>query len=483
MYLLLRPSQARPAARLCPGVPHRFHQVRPPVGLAEAGAPAIDSASPRRCVGRTPLWGRRRRAGRVDRLLLAPRNTGDVRPAVAPEGANLVSPAIHVLGGADRLRRGPRGPVPVPRAHEASHDTTPRRRAMNLFVADPHWGVWIVLYFFLGGLAAGAYFLAVLFEWFGTADDARVARVAHWLAFPLTFLCLVFLVVDLDRPERFWHMLLKSEVVKQAIAEGFPFSGSGWQWASDAPLLRTNSPMSAGSWGLSVFAFCAFVSFLTVARPYWRLSRWLDRPWIRQPVRAVGLLAAFYVGSYTGSLLSATNQPVWSHTTWLSALFFASSISTGLATMILLARWKRVGTDAARHKLESADLWAAGLELVVFVAFLISLRAVLEPVLGTVAGLILVLGTFVLGLAAPLVVHKVYGPRGWSQSATAVLVLAGGLCLRVGAVTVNAELLARADSIRPETVPTQPTDNGPAAPDPGNRGPQIVPRTKLPGDE
>ena len=30
---------------------------------------------------------------------------------------------------------------------------------MNLFVADPEWGWWIIRYFFLGGIAAGAYFM------------------------------------------------------------------------------------------------------------------------------------------------------------------------------------------------------------------------------------------------------------------------------------------------------------------------------------
>ena len=24
---------------------------------------------------------------------------------------------------------------------------------MNFFVADPHWGIWIILYFFVGGIA------------------------------------------------------------------------------------------------------------------------------------------------------------------------------------------------------------------------------------------------------------------------------------------------------------------------------------------
>lgn len=354
---------------------------------------------------------------------------------------------------------------------------------MNLFVADPEWGVWIVLYFYLGGIAAGAYFLTALIEWFGTADDRATARVAHWIAFPLVSLCLVFLVIDLGRPERFWHMLLKSEVVRAAIAEGFPFSGAGWRWAVRSPLLKPWSPMSAGSWGLSAFAFCAFASFLPAVRPAWRVSRWLERPGVRHPVRAVGLLSAFYVGSYTGSLLSASNQPVWSDTTWLSALFFASSLSTGLAAMVLLARWKQAGTDASRHKLAAADSWTIGLEFAVFVAFLVSLGPVLEAVLGTLAGVVLVFGTLLVGLAAPLVVHRVYGNRGWSPWVAGVFVLVGGLCLRAGAVTVNADLLAHAPAAHRWFSPEETRRAGEPGADPGNHGPEVTPRTKLPGEE
>ena len=351
---------------------------------------------------------------------------------------------------------------------------------MNLFVADPDWGVWIVLYFFLGGVAAGAYFLAVLIEWFGTPDDARTARVAHWVAFPLVAGCLVLLVIDLGRPERFWHMLLKSEVTRTAFREGFPFSATGWEWALQSPLLKPWSPMSAGSWALSVFAFCAFAAFLANVRPAWRVSRWLDRRWVRNPVRAVGLLSAFYVGSYTGALLGASNQPVWSDTTWLSPLFLASSLSTGLATMILLARWKRAGTEAGRHKLEGADTWAVGLEFAAFVAVLASLGPVLEAVLGTVAGGLLVFGTLVVGLAAPAVVNRVYGDRGWAATVAAACVLVGGLCLRTGAVTVNAELLARADRPARMISPEMTRQAGEPGADPGNRGPEVEVRTKIP---
>src|SRR5262249_27177003 len=98
---------------------------------------------------------------------------------------------------------------------------------MNLFVADPEWGWWIILYFYLGGIAAGAYFTATLIDLVGNPEDREVARVGYWIAFPLVVLCGLFLIIDLNRPERFWHMLLKSEVAREAIREGWPTSGAG----------------------------------------------------------------------------------------------------------------------------------------------------------------------------------------------------------------------------------------------------------------
>jgi formate-dependent nitrite reductase membrane component NrfD len=298
----------------------------------------------------------------------------------------------------------------------------------------------------------------------------------------LVLSCAVFLIVDLTRPERFWHMILKSEVTGQALAEGFPLTAAGWRRATDALMFKPWSPMSSGSWGLGVFGACAAVSFLVAVRPHWRVVRWVNRPWVTHAVRAVGVLAAVYVGSYTGTLLSATSQPVWSDTTWLSPLFLASSVSTGLAAMVLLARRYRVGTPEARGKLESADLWALGLEAALLAAFLVSLGAVLEPMLFTVSGNLLVFGTIIAGLAAPLVIHRVYGGRGWSQAATAVCVLLGGLCLRTGAVTVNAELLARGPSAAAGISPEQTRRVGQPGADPGNHRPEVPARTKLPGE-
>src|SRR5262245_59204202 len=232
---------------------------------------------------------------------------------------------------------------------------------MNFFVADPDWGVWIIAYFYLGGIAAGSYFLAILIEWFGSEEDRPLAAIAYWIAFPLAVLCGLFLTIDLGRPERFWHMLFKSEVTRAAIAEGFPFTAAGWRLAAQAPLMKHWSPMSAGSWGLTVFSACAFASFVATVWPDRWPGRWLHRRWPHAVLQVVGCGAGFFVASYTGALLTATNQPMWSDTTWLAPLFLASAASTSLAAIALLARWKNVGTPEARARLEGAEPLALGL--------------------------------------------------------------------------------------------------------------------------
>ena len=66
---------------------------------------------------------------------------------------------------------------------------------MNTFVADPQWGWWIILYFYLGGIAAGAFFMATLIELFGGEEDEGLARAGYLVAFPLISLCGIFVVL------------------------------------------------------------------------------------------------------------------------------------------------------------------------------------------------------------------------------------------------------------------------------------------------
>jgi protein NrfD len=330
---------------------------------------------------------------------------------------------------------------------------------MNPYVVSPDWGWLIVAYFYLGGIAAGAYAVASMVGLWGDEDDRRAVRVADYLAFPLVGLCGLLLIVDLNRPERFWHMMIQSQTGR--------------------PMLKWWSPMSAGSWGLSLFGACTLASFVATTWPDRRPGRWLQVGPARLALQLVGCFAGFFVASYTGALLTATNQPMWSDTAWLAPLFLASAASTSLAALGLIAwRWN-VGTPEARARLEGAEPLALALELVVLGAFVASLGDNLVPVLRTVRGNVLVFGTVVVAVLVPLLLHlRVGHRRPWAVPLAAACALVGGLLLRYGAVTTPGELLRRG----PTGLVRFSPEEGRAIGDPGadvrNTRPESAPRTK-----
>jgi len=296
------------------------------------------------------------------------------------------------------------------------------------YVADPDWGHWIIWYFFLGGIAAGAYAVAALVGFFGEETDRRAVRVADYIAFPIVNICGLFLVVDLGRPERFWHMLIQSETFR--------------------PMFKWWSPMSAGSWGLSAFGAFSFVSFVAVLAEDRRfgLGRWHDLAmvlrsgWIGKLFQIGGALSGFFLGSYTGTLLTATNQPVWAQTTWLSPLFMASAASTGVAAMLLLVRWKlRETPPEVLEKLERVDAVAMVLELAMLVAFAISLGTTAGPAFLRWPGILVPAFVVPAGLILPLVARGMHGRL--ARWALPTLVLMAGFALRYAVVHMPGPLL------------------------------------------
>ena len=313
---------------------------------------------------------------------------------------------------------------------------------MNPFVADPQWGWWIILYFYLGGLAAGAYFLATLVALFGHEEDAAVSRIGYRIALPLVMVCGVLLIVDLQRPERFWHMLLQSQVVHWALEEGWP--AGGWETMVYALNFKRWSPMSIGAWCLMVFGLCSALSFLGTLWPGGTLERLLSRGILGRTLQVVGSLVGFFLGAYTGVLLTASNQPLWSLSDWIGPLFLTSSASTGVAAVVLVVLVGHGTSHATFERLEKADLWATALELLVFLIFLASLRGVLPLALHTWPGWVMVAGTLVLALLIPFALHLRAGAHEPGRMAVAAIcALVGGFAVRYGVLGTAPVLLDR----------------------------------------
>src|SRR5713101_372661 len=297
---------------------------------------------------------------------------------------------------------------------------------MTRITVAPAWEWWLVWYFFIGGLAAGLYFIAALIELVGTVRDREMAQVSYYLAFPLALVCGVLLILDLGRPERFWHMLIQSETGRL--------------------MFKYWSPMSIGAWALTIFGGLAFLSFIGVLAEHGRIGlgrfRGLAQTLHHGPVGlGFALLCAgvgFFVASYTGMLLTAGNQPFWSDTRLLGGLFLASAAATSTALMLLLRLPHAAPASLAR--LQRVNSWALGLELLLLIGFLVSLGGLAMPLLQSSYGRLLIVVTGLLGLVLPLALRLVRGASTWATTLSCLLVLIGGFEMRYSILMVAQHL-------------------------------------------
>lgn len=289
-------------------------------------------------------------------------------------------------------------------------------------VADPHWYWWIVFYFFFGGIAAGAYLIGAVADLFSRREDAgenrAVSRAAYLLALPLTALCGLLLILDLGQPLRFWHMLINRSTGELAFK----------YW----------SPISYGSWVLTGFGLCAGLSAVLALAEMRGITilgaNRLGAGPIGKIIAAIGAVFAIFLGSYTGVLLNHTNQPIWGDNTILGALFAASSVSTGIAALLLiLGLVRRRAAGGALLRLERADVIATTVELVLIVALVAILAGVgrAGALAGGLIGAVLWIGVVLIGLLIPLVLNL--RPRtlgSLTPVVAATLALIGGFALR-----------------------------------------------------
>ncbi len=261
----------------------------------------------------------------------------------------------------------------------------------TFFSGAPHWTWFIIPYFFVGGLAGGAYFLAAVLDWFGRPEDRPVVRTGYDIAAVGAILSGLLLTIDLGRPLRFWHMLFQSE--------NFPaLMFKGW------------SPISFGAWAILLFGLFSVLSALgtraeagRLQMPALRAVGGVVKGGVAKLVSGAGGLLGLFIAGYTGILLSVTNRPIWADSPWLGALFVVSGVSTGAAALILLSL------------VLAAFIWSLGPINRVWVSFW---------------GLLLLVGVVGFGILAPLRMHA-------KPAQAAKLVLLGGFLLRLATMLAS----------------------------------------------
>ncbi|MGB3903859.1 MAG: NrfD/PsrC family molybdoenzyme membrane anchor subunit [Anaerolineae bacterium] len=185
------------------------------------------------------------------------------------------------------------------------------------------WEWPIAIDLWVAGMAGGAYFAAFLIDRISGRKHPLLPKIAMFLGVPLVLLGSLLLVVDLGEQLRAWHLFTR---------------------------VRPGSAMSMGSWILLVYALIGIVMIAL----WW--SKSFEPGEVRLTVLAglasvirpaapvigvlswIALVLAVLLMSYTGVLLSATNQPLWASTFLLPVLFVASAIFTGTALLLLVLK-------------------------------------------------------------------------------------------------------------------------------------------------
>ncbi len=212
-----------------------------------------------------------------------------------------------------------------------------------------HWVWQIWFYFWIGGIAAGASAITAITKLVGDPKrDRPIIRAGHYISLVGLMVSPVLLILDLQRPERFLHMLR---------------------------ILKLRSPLSLGTYlltttgvlsGLNAARQLVEDGFLPEKSLPGKLALLLGND-VTSALQGIGGLG---VGSYTGVLLSATATPLWIEgDITMGPLFISSAFSTGAASITLacalsnvnvedLHRLDRIEQTANLSELAMLGLWA-----------------------------------------------------------------------------------------------------------------------------
>jgi len=172
------------------------------------------------------------------------------------------------------------------------------------------WGFYISNFTFLVGMAAAAVMLVIPAYIFHRADIKDVVLMGDTMAISAVIMAILFVLVDIGRPDRVWHML----------------PGIG----------RFNFPESILAWDVLVLSGYLLlnmgISFYIIYCHYLGCQPKLKRYF---PFVIIAIFWAISIHTVTAFLFSANSGRVFWHNALLAPRFIASAFCSGPALMLL----------------------------------------------------------------------------------------------------------------------------------------------------
>lgn len=172
------------------------------------------------------------------------------------------------------------------------------------------WGVYIANFTFLVGMAAAAVMLVLPVYIYKMESLHSVVIFGELLAIASVVMCLLFVTVDLGRPDRFWHMI----------------PGIG----------KFNFPISMLSWDVIVLNGYLLINMHVCG--YQLYMKYLNKEpskWFTMPFIFISIFWAVSIHTVTAFLYSGlTARPFW-NSAILGPRFIASAFAAGPAFIVL----------------------------------------------------------------------------------------------------------------------------------------------------
>jgi Ni/Fe-hydrogenase subunit HybB-like protein len=152
------------------------------------------------------------------------------------------------------------------------------------------WGAYIANFTYMVGVAAAAVMLVIPAYIFDRQDIRHVVLIGEGIAVAAVVMCMLFVTVDLGRPDRIWHLIpllgrfhfpesmLAWDVV---VLSGYlflnlsiPFYVLYSRYRGREPNLKVYFPgvLIAIFWAISIHTVTAFLFSSNVARPFWHTA-------------------------------------------------------------------------------------------------------------------------------------------------------------------------------------------------------------------
>jgi hypothetical protein len=176
----------------------------------------------------------------------------------------------------------------------------------------PGWHGLVAWDLLFNNLTTGLFLFAAVGELAAPDLLGPVAKLAYPVALVFLLTDLVMLVSDLGDPLRFHHMLR---------------------------VLKPTSPMSLGTWSLTVYSLpLTLIVAVEAAQTLGPLpSGSMSLEWVRKSAVVFGLLPAFGSLAYKGVLFSTCSQPGWKDARWLGAWMANSAFMLGCAELLAVS--------------------------------------------------------------------------------------------------------------------------------------------------